>query len=395
MKILSVVKAGIFTAAWLFLGTGAHAAHNAEADQFERIVRATVEPVMRQHDIPGMAVGLTVGGRQYVFNYGVAARESGEKVSDDTIFEIGSVSKVFTATLAAYAQARGALNLADNASSYLPALAGSSFDKISLLDLGTYTAGGLPLQFPDGITDQDQMVAYYRSWNPVYTARTHRQYSNPSVGLFGHLAARSLDAPFDHLMEQQIFPRLGLAHTYVRVPQERMTDYAYGHSKDGAPIRVTPGILDSEAYGVKTTASDLIRFVEANMSGSGLDETLQRAIAATHTGYYRIGDMVQSLGWEIYAPPVSLDRLLEGNSSEMAFTALEARRLSPPVSLQEGALINKTGSTSGFGAYVAFVPSRDLGIVLLANRNYPNPDRVKTAYRILRAVDPDAMVLEK
>jgi beta-lactamase class C len=48
--------------------------------------------------------------------------------------------------------------------------------------------------------------------------------------------------------------------------------------------------------------------------------------------------------------------------------------------------INKTGSTNGFGGYVAFVPSHGLGIVLLANKNYPNEARVRFAYEIAQAL---------
>ncbi|MDI6837386.1 MAG: beta-lactamase, partial [Rhizobiaceae bacterium] len=262
----------------------------AKADDIEsRLRRATdeaIRPIMKTYKVPGMAVAVTVQGRRYVYNYGVASLESGKKVDDATLFEIGSISKTFTATLASYARETGALSLSDSPGKYVPDLAGSTFDKVSLLHLATYTAGGLPLQFPDDVT-QKNMIAYYRDWHPDYAPGTHRRYSNPSIGLFGYAAAASLGTPFDDLMQDKLFPMLKLSNTYIHVPKERMSDYAYGYSKAGKPVRVSPGAMDSEAYGVKTSASDLIRFVEANMDGQGLDETLQRAIAATHTGYYR------------------------------------------------------------------------------------------------------------
>ena len=60
-------------------------------------------------------------------------------------------------------------------------------------------------------------------------------------------------------------PKLGLHETFVRVPPARLADYAQGHRADGSPIRVAPGVLDAETYGLKTTASDLLRFVEAHL----------------------------------------------------------------------------------------------------------------------------------
>jgi len=387
MRKISVPKVGIIAATSFFLGACAHAADSGDQSQFEQVVSEAIRPIMDENNVPGMAVAVTVQGKRYFFNYGVASKESGQKVTEDMIFEIGSVSKTFTATLASYAQVSGTLSLSDNASKYLPALAGSSFNKISLLNLGTYTAGGLPLQFPDYVNDQEEMIAYYKGWRPSYAAGTHRLYSNPSIGLFGYLVARSMGKPFDDLMEKKLFPRLGLTHTYLRVPQDQMGKYAYGYSKDNKPIRVRPGVLDSEAYGVKTTASDMVQFVEANMNGTELDETLQRAIAGTHTGYFKVSDMTQGLGWEMYTYPINLDRLLAGNSSQVSLKANEVTRLAPPLSPQENVLINKTGSTNGFGAYVAFVPVKGIGIVMMANKNYPIPARVKAAYQILMALD--------
>ncbi|VVQ02360.1 Beta-lactamase [Pseudomonas fluorescens] len=355
-------------------------------DHIEAMVNDAVRPVMQAQGIPGMVVAISVNGKQQYFNYGVASKETGSPVTQDTLFEIGSVSKTFTATLAAYAQATGKLSLSDKASHVLPALRGSAFDHISVLQLGTYSAGGLPLQFPAESDSADKMLGYYKQWKPLYAPGSHRLYSNPSLGLFGYLAAQSMGQPFDELMEKTLLPKLGLKHTYVHVPQDQMALYAQGYNKDGKPVRVTPGALDSEAYGVKTSAADLLGYVGANMKPASLEKPLQQAIALTHSGYYTVGDMTQGLGWEMYRYPITLDRLLEGNSTPMAMQAHEVQWLNPPQAQPQNVLVNKTGSTGGFGAYVAYVPSKDIGIVILANKNYPNAQRVKIAHQVLSAL---------
>src|SRR3990167_1634439 len=340
-------RLGGFAIFVLFLGAGSCVAGDDVETGIMTVVDAAIRPVMQEHAIPGMAVAVTLNGEQYYFNYGVASKKSGHMVTENTIFEIGSVSKTFTATLASYAQESGALSLSDHASQHLPSLRGSSFDSISLLDLATFTPGGLPLQFPDDVDSHEKMIGYYYNWKPTYAAGTHRLYSNPSIGLFGFLTAESMGEPFEDLLEKKLFPKLGLRRSYIRVPQEQTSHYAYGYSREDKPIRVAPGVLDAEAYGVKSSSADMIHFVEANMQTADLDEPLQRAIAATHRGYYKVGDMVQGLGWEFYPYPIELDRLLAGNSPKMILEANEITRLNPPLLPQGNVLINKTGSTSG------------------------------------------------
>ncbi|MBV4521030.1 beta-lactamase [Pseudomonas sp. SWRI74] len=355
-------------------------------DPIESVVNAAVKPVLQKEGIAGMAVAVTVNGKQHFFNYGVASKETAKPVTENTLFEIGSVSKTYTATLAAYAQASGKLSLSDKASHILPALRGSAFDNISVLQLGTYSAGGLPLQFPAEFDSPDKMLSYYQQWKPLFPAGSHRLYSNPSLGLFGYLAAHSLGQPFDEAMTNTLLPKLGLKHTYLKVPQDQMGLYAQGYNKDDKPVRVGPGALDAEAYGVKTSATDLIAYVEANMKPSRLEKPLQQAIALTHSGYYTVDNMTQGLGWELYRYPITLDQLLAGNSTPMAMEPHKVQWLNPPQPPMENLLINKTGSTGGFGAYVAFVPSKDIGIVILANKNYPNAERIKIAHHVLSAL---------
>ena len=101
--------------------------------------------------------------------------------------------------------------------------------------------------------------------------------------------------------------------------------------------------------------------------------------------------MTQGLGWEAYDWPISLKRLQAGNSTPMALPAQD-RQAARATGAGGQRLLNKTGSTNGFGAYVAFVPGRDLGTVILANRNYPNAERVKIAYAILSGLEQQGKV---
>lgn len=340
---------------------------------------------MRQYGIPGLAIAVTSNGRRRFYNYGVASRETRQEVTSDTLFEIGSISKTFTATLATYAQANGQLSLADSPSNYLPELRGSRFDDVTLIHLGTHTAGGFPLQIPDEIQTVGQLMDYFRAWRPVFAPGTHRTYANPSVGLLGMVVARSMKMPFEDAMEQRLFPRLGMPDSYIRVPANKMALYAQGYNREDAPVRVTPGVMAAEAYGVKTSAKELIRFVEVNLSPSREQSQIQRAIADTHTGYFKLGSMTQDLIWEQYDYPVELNTLLEGNDGRAAHESSAVTALNPPEPPREAVWINKTGSTSGFSAYVAFVPAKKLGIAILANKSYPNEPRIRLAYRILNA----------
>lgn len=381
MKIITTLAPALAMAAFAIPAGAAEPPASITA-----VVDREIEAIMAQHDIPGMAVAVTVDGQAYIFNYGTVARGEDRAVTDETLFEIGSVSKVITATLVTYAVARGKLSLSDTPGRYMPELADTPVDDVTVLHLGTYTAGGFPLQFPDSVTDDASMIAYYRDWRPDAEPGTVRQYSNPSLGLFGHLAALSMGRPYAELVEGEIFPGLGMKTSYIQVPEDRMADYSWGHSGSGNRVRVNPGVLDGQAYGVKTTASDLIRFIEANIRPELLEPDMQNAVEATQISHFRAGETVQSLGWEQYPYPTPLEQLVSGNSTEMARSPHPASAVEPAERPVAPALFNKTGSTGGFGAYVAFVPDEEIGVVMLANRFYPNSARVEAAHAILAAL---------
>ncbi|HEX8406573.1 MAG TPA: class C beta-lactamase [Duganella sp.] len=382
MIILPKLRTGLTVAALstCFAASSGHAADDGA--KLRAVVDKAVRPVIAEYDLPGVAVAVTVDGKASFFNYGLASREDNTPVSENTLFELGSISKTFTATLASYAQATGKLSLDDHPGQYMPELKGRAIDKASLLHLGTYTAGGLPLQFPDEVP-ADGMIAYLQDWKADAAPGTQRRYSNPSLGLFGHVAAKALGSDFASAMESRILPKLGLKHTYVRVPASAMSDYAWGYDKANKPGRVNPDIFADEAYGIRSSSADMIRYLQANIDPGTLEAPMRRAVEGTHVGYFKIDGMVQGLGWEQYPYPVTLQQLLAGNSQTMLSQANPARQLTPPQTPQTATLFNKTGSTSRFGAYAAFVPAKKIGVVILANKNYPIPARVQAAHAIL------------
>jgi beta-lactamase class C len=94
-------------------------------------------------------------------------------------------------------------------------------------------------------------------------------------------------------------------------------------------------VLSREAYGIKSTAADMICLVQANMNLLKLDAKLQRAITETHTSHFKARDMTHDLIWEQYPYPVVLKTLLEGNSSTMIFNATPVTEIEPPQNPQE------------------------------------------------------------
>lgn len=361
------------------------AAADAGSAALTAVVERAYRPLLTRHGVTGMAVAVTAGGRSRFFNFGrLSKAPHAPAVTQDTLFELGSVSKTVTATLACCAEVLGKLALDDHPGRYLPALSGAPIDRATLLHLGTYTAGGLPLQFPDAVTDERGMLDYFRRWQPTAAPGAVRRYSNPSIGLLGRITAIAMDAEYTDIVERTLLPGLGLLRTHIRVPASEMGRYAWGYDGHDRPVRVNPGVLDAETYGIKSTAADMLRFVELQLRPQQLEAPLRDAVERTHLGHMAVGGMVQGLGWEQYPYPVALARLQSGNSPAMLFEDRPATAITPPRAAAGPTLYNKTGSTNGFGAYVAFVPERGVGIVMLANRSVPIDARVGAAHAVLR-----------
>ena len=372
----------ILGAAMALLAAPVHA-QGLTDDQFHDMAEDVFRPIMKEFDIPGMAIGVTLDGQHHVFTEGFADRDTSRPVDADTLFELGSISKLFNVALAGLAEEQGLLSLEDPVSKELPVLEGSAFDRITLYDLAAHATGGLPLQVPDSITDRAGLMDYLAEWKPDADTRALRSYSNVSIGLLGLIVAERFGTSYETAVTERLLPGLGLDSTFVTVPDDAMDRYAFGYSKTGAPIRVSPGMLDAEAYGLKSDVTDMTRFLDAQLGNLDLSGEMEAALSRTRLSEYDTAHFAQAMIWEGYPWPVDPARLAAGNAPDMVMTPQPLTRHDPQA-LEGAVFLNKTGATNGFGAYVAMVPSERIGIVVLANRNYPNPVRAESTLRLMK-----------
>lgn len=341
--------------------------------------------VVEEYGVPGLVVGVTYRGQSHYYAAGLASREDKIAATPDTLFELGSVSKLFNVSLAALAEARGDLDLNETVSERLTGLEGTAFGGLTLMDLATHHSGGLPLQVPEGMANTEDLIGWLAEWRPSENGA--RSYSNISIGLLGHITSNVLHAEYADTLEQDLFREMGLHNTWVRVPDDAMGRYAYGYDrKTDRPVRVNPGVLDHEAYGVKSSARDMVRFLDLHLGHADVPGDLHAALQRTRQGMARTGTYVQNMIWEQYPWPVSLGQMIQGNSYAYILKPQPMEKIDPPLPPQEHVILNKTGSTNGFGAYLTLLPGEDLGVVVLANRNIPNEARIRATYAFIQKV---------
>lgn len=363
--------------------TSIYASNRPKEQEVKKLVDQNFKPLLDKYDVPGMAVGVIQNNKKYEIYYGLQSLQDKKAVNSSTIFELGSVSKLFTATAGGYAKAKGKISFDDTPGKYWKELKNTPIDQVNLLQLATYTSGNLALQFPDEVQTDQQVLTFFKDWKTKNAIGEYRQYSNPSIGLFGKVVALSMNKPFDQVLEKTIFPPLHLKNSYVNVPKTQMQNYAYGYNQENQPIRVNPGPLDASAYGVKSTLPDMLTFINANLNPQKYPKDIQRAISETHQGFYQVGTMYQALGWEEFSYPAPLQTLLDSNSEQIVMKPNKVTAISKEPSVK---MFHKTGSTNGFGTYVVFIPKENIGLVMLTNKRIPNEERIKAAYAVLNAI---------
>jgi serine-type D-Ala-D-Ala carboxypeptidase/endopeptidase len=292
-----------------------------------------------------LVVGVWTGGE------GVSLWHRGElPAGQRSVFEIGSITKLFTATLLADMAREGLVGIDDPVQRHLPTgvLMPSRSRDITLADLSSHRSG-LPavpreLLLRAFTTDRGDPYARWEAakleaeiprTKPKREAGRKFAYSNWGVGVLGHVLALRAGTDYEALVQARICAPLGLADTGLAAGGSRL---ATGHKRWGRPAQHWQLAGLAGAGGLRSTAVDLLAFLRLHAEPPRTP--LGEAARETHRPRIRLGRGHVGLGWMVFPP---------------------RRRMPFELFLHEG-------GTGGFRSFAGVVPEERLGVVVLANQ---------------------------
>jgi beta-lactamase class C len=352
----------------------------SQFDPQAAFVRQTVTSFMDKYNVPGVAVELYVDGKPYEYYYGYADRANKTPVSNRTIFELGSISKVMTSILLAQEVDWAKMSFTDPVTKYVKDLP-ASFNKIKLQDLATHTSG-LPFNPPKNIETHAELKNYLANWSSDADPGDEWTYSNIGIGLLGNAIEVSTEKDLDKLYHRHILNPLRMI-IGMEIPKKLTKYYAQGYNQNGNPVpHVAPGLFPA-AYNFKASAEDMQRFLSAAIGLPGTPPRLFYPIRMTQSVYVKLADVSQGLGWQIHPLSDGYVSDLLNVPETQDFGPLDVQEIYARPLFNGDALIDKTGATGGFRAYIAVLPNKKSGIVILANKNVSNGAIVATARKLL------------
>jgi beta-lactamase class C len=359
-----------------------YAAAPLPSDPNQKIIQDIVDKLVQKDHIPGMAALLYVDGKPYTYYVGDANREKKIRVTSKTIFEIGSISKLMTNLLFAQEIDYAKVSLTTPVSHYLPHLP-TYFDKITLQNLATHTSG-LPFTVPDQVKTQAALDKYLKTWFPKYGPSEEWTYSNFGIGLLADALQQATHTDFSLLYRRHIINLLGMEPLGFTIPKQLQKWSAIGYDSHNQAIKPTYNPVFKAASGLNLSASDMQRFLSAAIGLPGTPARIFYPMRMTESAYVKLPDQLQGLGWQIHPlnPDKVADLLDAPQQSDLG--PVEVEETYDKALFDGDALIDKTGtSDNGFKSYIAIIPNKKSGIVLLTNKKIATGDIENAAREIL------------
>ena len=319
---------------------------NAGLTALDKIVASSVKPYMELVPTTGLSIGILKDGQEHYYGYGETARGNRKIPDAHTLFEIGSITKTFTAILLAAAVQEGKISLDDPVRKYLPGTNPLERDgaTVTVRMLSNHSSGlpRMPGNFANDTDPQNpykeytkqMLLDYFRTAVPERKPGTTYEYSNLAVAALGIILEHIYKKSFEQLVAERITGPLKMHDTRQYLKAADSARFAKGYDEAGKPASQWDFQAFAAAGALRSTAADLLRYAKANLGDA--PQLLLKAIQQTHVPGFRDGNNSLGLGWHLITP--GRDQLIFHN-----------------------------GGTGGFRSYLAINPAKKLAVVLLSN----------------------------
>jgi serine-type D-Ala-D-Ala carboxypeptidase/endopeptidase len=315
--------------------------------------------IIRQRVEEKRSAGIVVGlldsdGRTRIVAYGDPG--PGQPALDgNSVFEIGSISKVFTSTVLAELVQEGRLHLDDPAQRFLPndvKLPSRGGKVITLGNLAEQNSG-LP-RMPNNFHPADpsnpyadytvrQMYDFLSGYTLTRDPGALFEYSNLGVGLLGHVLSLASGKSYEELQRARVWEPLGMTHTAITLTPWMRQHLALGHDEGGSVTANWDIPALAGAGAIRSTTIDMLKFLEANLRPER--GALERAMAFAHQERAPAGNMTIGLNW------------LSAHSAG-------------------DTIVWHNGGTGGYRTFIGFEPSRKIGVVVMTNSGGAGADDI-------------------
>lgn len=333
-------------------------AHSAAA-QFpsDSAVLALLRQRVEEKRSAGIVVGmLNADGTTRVVAYGDPG--PGRPALDaNSVFEIGSISKVFTSTVLAELVQEGVVSLDDPAQKYLPAgvqLPTRNGKQITLANLSEQNSG-LP-RMPSNFHPKDstnpyadytvqQMYAFLSGYTLTRDPGEQFEYSNLGVGLLGHVLSLRTGRSYEAMERERVWTPLGMANTAIVLTPRMKAHLALGHDEFGDVVANWDLPTLAGAGAIRSTTTDMLKFAAANLHPER--GKLERAMAFAHEPRASAGGPGMSIGLNWIVQQAGADTIVWHN-----------------------------GGTGGYRTFLGLVPSRKIAVVVMTNSGGEGADDI-------------------
>lgn len=330
------------------LGALCQQSNNPMKTPLDRKVDSLVRAAFTQKKCVGLMIGVIDGNKTYTYAYGETAIGNGQLPNNNTIFQIGSLTKTFTGILLADQIVRGKVKGEDLISKYVPDTVKLNWFEgkpVTLLMLSNHTSAiprwepvmkypGFSPQQPYGHFGLPQLYDFLNQYKPTEAPGVKYAYSNIAAGLLGQLLARNEGISYWELLNKTILRPLKMKHTGITLDGNQKDGMAQGYNMGRKTEQ--PWVLSAltPAGGITSNLTDMLRYASANINpGKG---KLGDAILLSHEETFKDKSARMGMGWHI----------ITGNGHTV---------------------VNHGGQTGGFNSHITIERAGQKAVVILSN----------------------------